>query len=103
MIDRVLSFIFIITVITLIVTSYLEVPVIETMDNSSRQLGKLEERVKNVTKKVNDLLTVVKGTNVEKIKQYKLLNDMYTQVDKNTENIEKMAKSSPEADVANSV
>ena len=47
MIDRVLSFIFIITVITLIVTSYLEVPVIETMDNSSRQLGKLEERVKN--------------------------------------------------------
>tara|TARA_B100000524_G_C23490559_1_gene313246 strand:- start:258 stop:569 length:312 start_codon:yes stop_codon:yes gene_type:complete len=102
MIDRVLSFIFIITVIILIITSYLEVPVIETMDNSSRQLGKLEERVKNVTKKVNDLLMVVKGTNVEKINQYKLLNDMYSQVNKNTKNIEKMAKSSPEADVANS-
>jgi len=46
MINRILSFIFISIIVILIITSYLEVPVVENMkNNDSRQLGKLEERV----------------------------------------------------------
>tara|TARA_B100000214_G_scaffold323130_1_gene259407 strand:- start:452 stop:769 length:318 start_codon:yes stop_codon:yes gene_type:complete len=104
MINRILSFIFISIIVILIITSYLEVPVVENMkNNDSRQLGKLEERVNNLTKKVNDLLSVVKGTNMEKINQYKTLNDMHSQVNTNKENIDKLANSSAEANVANSV
>jgi hypothetical protein len=73
------------------------------MDNDdSQQLGKLEERVNNLTTKVTDLLSVVKGTNMEKIDQYKTLNDMNSQVNTNKENIDKLVGNSPEADIANS-
>ena len=104
MIDRLLSFLFVTLIIILIVTSYLEVPVVESMkNNDSRELGKLQEKVKHLTIKVNDLLSVVKGTDMKKINQYKTLNNMYSQVNKNKENIVKLANNSPEANVANSV
>lgn len=103
MIDRILSFLFVATIIILFILSYLEVPVVEGLDNGSRQLGKIEVKVDQLTKKVNDLLSVVKGTNMEKIKQYKVLDEMNIQVKENKENIEKLANSSPEADIANSV
>jgi peptidoglycan hydrolase CwlO-like protein len=103
MIDRILSFVFISIIVVLIITSYLEVPAVESMkNNDSRELGKVEERVNNLTKKVNDLLSVVKGTNMEKISQYKTLNKMHSQVNTNKENIDKLANNSPEATVANS-
>lgn len=103
MINKILSFIFISIIVILIITSYLEVPVVENMkNNDSQQLGKLEERVNNLTKKVNDLLSVVKGTNMKKISQYKTLNDMHSQVNTNKENINKLANNSQEANIANS-
>ena len=103
MINRILSFIFISIIVILIITSYLEVPVVENMkNNDSRQLGKLEERVNNLTKKVNDLLSVVKGTNMEKINQYKTLSDMHSQINTNKKNIDKLANNSQEANIANS-
>ena len=52
MINRILSIIFISIIVILFITSYLEVPVVENMDNDdSQQLGKLEERVNNLTTK----------------------------------------------------
>ena len=103
MINRILSFIFISIIVILFITSYLEVPVVENMENNeSQQLGKLEERVNNLTTTVNDLLSVVKGTNMEKIDQYKTLNDMHSQVNTNKENIDKLVDNSPEANIANS-
>lgn len=103
MINRILSIIFISIIVILFITSYLEVPVVENMDNDdSQQLGKLEERVNNLTTTVNDLLSVVKGTNMEKIDQYKTLNDMHSQVNTNKENIDKLVDNSPEANIANS-
>ena len=39
---------------------------------------------------------------MEKINQYKTLNEMHSQVNTNKENIDKLANSSPEANVANS-
>tara|TARA_Y100001970_G_scaffold281307_1_gene391806 strand:+ start:244 stop:561 length:318 start_codon:yes stop_codon:yes gene_type:complete len=103
MINSILSFVFISIIVILFVTSYLEVPVVESMkNNDSRELGKLEERVNNLTKKVNDLLSVVKGTNMEKINQYKTLSDMHSQINTNKKNIDKLANNSQEANIANS-
>ena len=83
MIDRILSFLFVSIIVILFLLSYLEVPVVEGLDNGSRQLGKIEVIKEQLTKKVNDLLSVVKGTDMEKIKQYKVLDEMNIQVKEN--------------------
>ena len=103
MIDRVLSILFILILITIIISSYLEVPVVEGMNNDqSRQLGKLEARVDTLNKNVNELMTVVKGTNLQKIKNFSLLDKMHKQTNLNKKNIDKLAQNSTEASIADS-
>tara|TARA_B100001093_G_scaffold362791_1_gene347584 strand:+ start:97 stop:360 length:264 start_codon:yes stop_codon:yes gene_type:complete len=85
------------------ISSYLEVTVVEGMNNNdSRDLGKLEARVDELTQKVNDLTSATDGSNIDKLKQYKILNDMHNQVKTNKENIDKLAENSPEANIAES-
>ena len=58
MIRQILSILFIFTVIVIIISSYLEVPIIENMNNSSeRELGKLDEKVNVLDKKVKEFIT----------------------------------------------
>ena len=103
MIDRVLSIMFILILITIIISSYLEVPIVEGMNNDqSRQLGKLEARVDTLNKNVNELMTVVKGTNLKKIKNFSLLDKMHKQTNLNKKNIDKLAQNSTEASIADS-
>ena len=104
MIRHILSILFIFTVIVIIISSYLEVPMIENMYNSSeRELGKLDEKVNELNKKVKDLLHVVKMTEKDNaINQYPLLKKMASQIKENKENIDKMAGNSPEAGLAKS-
>jgi len=104
MIRQILSILFIFTVIIIIISSYLEVPIIENMNNSSeRELGKLDEKVNVLDKKVKDLLHVVKMTEKDNaINQYPLLKKMASEIKENKENINKMAGDSPAAGVAKS-
>ena len=104
MIRQILSILFIFTVIVIIISSYLEVPIIENMNNSSeRELGKLDEKVNVLDKKVKDLLHVVKMTEKDNtINQYPLLKKMASEIKENKENINKMAGDSPAAGVAKS-
>lgn len=127
MIDRVLSNIFIFIVILLFLLSYLEVPLIESFTNkvkskasrkkqrrsnsskesmrgsSERDLGRIEAKVDGLNDKVTDLLSVMSGEDLEKIKNYNLLDNLNKQTAENKDNINKMAAQSPEADVASSV
>ena len=98
-----LSFLFVLIVIFIMISSYLEVTVVEGMNNNdSRDLGKLEARVDELTQKVNDLTSAADGSNSGKLKQYKILNDMHNQVKTNKVNIDKLAENSPEANIAKS-
>ena len=57
-----LSFLFVLIVIFIMISSYLEVTVVEGMNNNdSRDLGKLEARVDELTQKVNDLTSAADG------------------------------------------
>ncbi len=134
MIDRILSNIFIITVILLFLLSYLEVPIVEGLTtneinskkkiskkklkkkansnssskenmrgSSERDLGRIEAKVDGLNEKVTDLLSVVSGQDLEKIKNYDLLDKLNKQTTENKTSINKMAANSPEADVASSV
>jgi hypothetical protein len=126
MIDHVLSYLFILILFTIIIGSYLEVPLREGLINrkkkvirqrknknkrvgkenmsgsSERDLGRIEAKVDTLSKTVKDLLSVVNGSESKKIKNYDLLDKMYKQTKDNKDNIEKLAKNSPEANIADS-
>ena len=45
MLEQIFSYLFIFTIIIIIISSYLEVPIVENMSGSSeRELGKLDEK-----------------------------------------------------------
>lgn len=104
MLEQIFSYLFIFTIIIIIISSYLEVPIVENMSGSSeRELGKLHEKVNGLNKKVKELLHVVKMTKSDdSINQYPLLQKMNSQIKKNKQNIDKMAGNSPEAGIAKS-
>jgi len=103
MLARILSILFILIVIFIMISSYLEVNVVEGMNNNdSKDLGKLEAKVDVLTQKVNDLTSAVDGSNTGKLKKFKILNDMHNQVKTNKVNVDKLAENSPEANIAKS-
>ncbi len=71
--------------------------------SSERDLGRIEAKVDGLNEKVTDLLSVVSGQDLEKIKNYDLLDKLNKQTTENKTSINKMAANSPEADVASSV
>lgn len=71
--------------------------------SSERDLGRIEAKVDDLNEKVTDLLSVVSGQDIEKIKNYDLLDKLNKQTAENKTSINKMASNSPEADVASSV